>query len=199
MADFIKKLMEDRLDLNKEIALYNEERDYLEKYNLLANDEKTSELKSTTRFEDAYIERSNKETEEVIAIETSSFLNQPVHYLKEHKEEFLYVESKWFELIGVDAISLEVDDVFGAYDVMLGLKLQRKFEKSIKTYLNEEFVGKDLSYDLMFNQNDGLWDLNFTLDNLKGFNEELTLGEAYSFIYRFLLQLVDSVEVSDRL
>lgn len=201
MKQFIITIIEKQRALQQketEISLYKEEKDYVEKYELLSNELKASmtfiENDPSTRFTDAYIERSNKETEEVITIETSSFLNQPVHYLKEHKEEFIYLESKWLELIGVDAISLEVDDVFGTYDVMLGLKLQKKFERSIKAYLHKELDGEDTPFDLMFNQNDGMWDLNFTLDFIQEFKEDMSIGEAYCLIYRFLFKLVEGVE-----
>ncbi|MDQ7863963.1 hypothetical protein RCO48_31455 [Peribacillus frigoritolerans] len=68
--------------------------------------------KMHSRFTDAYMKRSNKESEELISEENSAFLSQPIEYLKKNKDEFLYFESQWFELIGVEALSLEVDDVF---------------------------------------------------------------------------------------
>lgn len=74
------------------------------------------------------MERSNKESEELISEENSAFLSQPIEYLKKNKDEFLYFESQWFELIGVEALSLEVDDVFGTYNAMFGLKFQKKWE-----------------------------------------------------------------------
>jgi hypothetical protein len=201
LKQFIITLIEKQQALQEkdtEIAILKEEKDYIEKYDILSNETNANltfiEKNPITRFEDAYIERSNKETEEVIAIETSSFLIKPVHYLKEHKEEFIYLESKWLDLIGVDAISLEVDDVFGTYDVMLGLKLQKKFEKTIKAYLKEELDSDDMTFDLMFNQNDGMWDLNFTLDLVHEFQEDISLAEAYTLIYRFLFKLVEVVE-----
>ena len=86
-------------------------------------------------FSNAYIERCSKETETMIANESSSFLNKPIIYLKEHKNEFIYVESALFDDIGVEGISLEADDVFGTYDVMLGLKLQKKFDRVLREYL----------------------------------------------------------------
>ena len=62
---------------------------------------------------DAYIERSDKESEDLIAVETATFLAQPIEYLKKNIQEFVYMESDWFELIGVNSICLEVDDLFG--------------------------------------------------------------------------------------
>lgn len=201
MKQFITSIIEKHEALQQKdmkIELYKEEKDYAEKYELVSDERKASltfiDSDPNTRFNDAYIERSHKETEEVIAVETSTFLEQSVRYLKEHKEEFIYLESKWLELIAVDAISLEIDDVFGTYDVMMGLKLQKKYEKLIRDYLNKQLEGIDTTFDLMFNQSDGMWDLNFTLDYMNEFKEDISLGEAYSYIYRFMFKLVETVE-----
>src|SRR3954452_8936082 len=110
------------------ITIFKEEKEYLEK-NQLGDNTQFSEKDVSVRFADAYIERCDKETENMLKNESSSFLTQPLDYLKMHKNEFIYLESNWFDLIGVEAVSLEADDVFGTYDVMLGLKLQKKFEK----------------------------------------------------------------------
>ncbi|WP_449536275.1 hypothetical protein [Ferdinandcohnia sp. Marseille-Q9671] len=47
---------------------------------------------------------------------------------------------------------------------------------------------------MMFNQNDGLWDLNFALNYVNGFIEEMSFEEAYRLIYRFLFTLVERTE-----
>ncbi|WP_141432475.1 branched-chain amino acid aminotransferase [Bacillus sp. 03113] len=180
-----------------QIELYKEDKDYINTYQIISDEmrEKITIVEPTAnRFEDAYMERCDKETEKTLAEEAPSFLNQPIDYFSTHKNEFLYLESSWFDIIGVDAICLEVDDVFGTYDVMLGLKLQKKKETAIKGYLNKEIIGDGAKYDLMFIQEDGLWNLNFTLNFIKGFNEDLIVGEAYEVIYRFLFKLVEEVE-----
>lgn len=146
-------------------------------------------------FTDAYIERCSKETETMIANEASSFLNQPITYLKEHKNEFIYVESTLYEQIGVEGVSLEVDDVFGTYDVMLGLKLQKKFEKMLKEQLNNSLNGEEAKFDLMFSHDDGLWDLNFALNYVNGYKEDLSLNEAFQLIHQFLSHLVETIKV----
>ncbi len=105
-----------------------------------------------------------------------------------------YFESEWLDLIRVDAISLEADDVFGTYDVMLGLKLQKKYETVLREQLNRFLSGEEPKFDLVFNHEDGLWDLNFTLNYVAGFNDELSMVEAFLMIYRFLFNLVDQVE-----
>lgn len=145
-------------------------------------------------FSHAYIERSSKDTETMIAEESSSFLNEPIDYLKKHKNEFIYMELSSFEQIKVEAVSLEVDDVFGTYDVMLGLKLQKKYERYIKNFLNTNLTGDEAKFDLMFSHDDGLWNLNFTLNYVEGFHEELTIGEAFQLIYSFLSKLVEKAE-----
>lgn len=153
------------------------------------------ENKLNSSFTDAYIERCSKDTETMIANESSTFLNQPITYLKEHKNEFIYVESTLFEQIGVEGVSLEVDDVFGTYDVMLGLKLQKKFEKMLKEQLNNFLNGEEAKFDLMFSHDDGLWDLNFALNYVEGYKEDLSLNEAIQLIHQFLSQLVETVKV----
>lgn len=152
------------------------------------------ENKLNSNFTDAYIERCSKETETMIANESSSFLNQPLTYLKEHKNEFIYVESALFEQVGVEGVSLEVDDVFGTYDVMLGLKLQKKFEKMLKDQLNSSLNGDEAKFDLMFSHDDGLWDLNFALNYVDGFKENLSMNEAFQLIHQFLNTLVHTIK-----
>jgi hypothetical protein len=173
--------------------LFKEEKEYAEKHLLLPDHVSILDKNPVSRFVDAYIERSDKESEEVIQVEDESFLKQPVGYLKKQMNEFIYVESNWFELIGVDAVSLEVDDVFGTYDVMLGLKLQKKWESVLKAELNES-LQDEAKFDLMFSSDDGLWNLNFDLDSVVGFKEDMTIGEAFQLIYQFLFKLVAAVE-----
>ncbi|MEW9050671.1 MAG: branched-chain amino acid aminotransferase [Neobacillus sp.] len=145
-------------------------------------------------LEGAYIERCSKETENMIAQESSAFLNQPLSYLKDHKSEFIYLESTDFEPIGVDAVSLEIDDVFGTYDVMLGLKLQKKYEAVIREYLNSHLNGDEGKFDLIFSGDDGLWNLNFALNYVEGYSEDLSLHSAFNLIIHFLTNLVSTVK-----
>lgn len=176
------------------VEVYQEEKEFIEKYGLISNDITLIEKDPTTRFLDAYIERCDKETEEMLAEESFVFLEQPIDYLQKHKNEFLYLESDWLELIGVDAISLELSDVFGTYDVLVGLQLQKKFEISLKENLSKELSGDEARFELMFNQKDGMWDLNFALNYVQGFHEEMSLEEAFRLIYRFIFKLVEEIE-----
>ncbi|WP_144548611.1 branched-chain amino acid aminotransferase [Bacillus sp. X1(2014)] len=195
IKDHIQQYIDEKQSNQKTgvITLFKEEKEYAEK-NQLAGDLQFSEQDASIRFADAYIERCDKETENMLKNESSAFLNEPLNYLKKHKNEFIYVESNWFDLISVEAVSLEADDVFGTYDVMLGLKLQKKFEKTLKENLNSLLNGDEAKFDLMFSQDDGLWNLNFALNYVEGYKEELTIGEAFQLIYRFLFQLVEAVE-----
>ncbi|WP_077213324.1 branched-chain amino acid aminotransferase [Bacillus dakarensis] len=145
-------------------------------------------------FNNSYIERSNKETEEKISSESADFLEKSIQYLKKEMNEFIYIEDELFDKIGVDGVSLEVDDLFHTYDVMLGLKLPKKQENTIRTYLNNALKGEDIKFDLMFDGQDGLWNLNFTLDYVDGFREDMSILEAYRAIYQLLSSLVDSVK-----
>lgn len=178
------------------IELYREEKEYAETNQLIdPNIIIIEERNEALRFADIYIERSDKETEELISEENSAFLTQSLDFLKKNQNEFMYFESDTFDLIGVESVSLELDDVFGTYDVMLGLKQQKKTGPIIKQLL-EKYLGDSTSFDLLFNQGDGMWDLNFSLNHLSDFKEELTIGEALQLIYRFLFTLVAEVEVA---
>jgi hypothetical protein len=176
------------------VEIYQEEKEYVEKHELVSNDITLIEKDPTTRFLDASIERCDKNTEETLSEESFVFLETPIDFLQKHKNEFLYLESKWLEIIGVDAITLEMSDVFGTYDVMVGLQLQKKFETSLKENLSKELHGDEARFELIFNQTDGLWDLNFALDYVNGFKEVMSLEEAYRLIYRFLFKLEERVE-----
>lgn len=192
----LRKQMEKMLGeaTSAQIELPKVEKDYVEKYSLVEDNMKMIEKDENSRFVDAYIERTNKESEELIAEETAEFLNQPIDYLKKNIHEFVYMESRWFELIGVDAICLEVDDLFRTYEALLGLKLQKKYDKAIRNYLQTKLKGEVAKFALLFNSEDGLWNLNISLNDIEGFQENLSIGEAYSLIYHFLFILVETVE-----
>ncbi|RBP08047.1 branched-chain amino acid aminotransferase [Rossellomorea aquimaris] len=187
-----KRLLQYIEESNGSVALFPLEKEYAEKHGLL-DTEKITGRESGSRFKEAYIERCDKETEELIAQESLVFLDQPITYLKKHKNEFVFLELEWFDVIGVEAVSIEVDDVFGTYDAMLGLKLQKKYRSQIEHYLEHTLKGES-SYDLLFNGEDGLWDLNITLNDLPDFHEGLTLLASYELIYYFLFHLLQTVD-----
>lgn len=196
MTTKLEKLIADSIQQagdKKTIELYPEEKEFAVKNNLLEEGIEMVEKNPNERFNSAYIERSDKETEEFLGEESSSFLDQPIAYFKTHKNEFMYMEDPAFELISVDAVSFEVDDVFGTYNVLLGLKLQKKYAEAIKSFFANEINNEDARVDLMFDANEGIWNVNFALNNLADFNEEMTIREAYNLTYRFLFKLVESI------
>ncbi|RID85899.1 branched-chain amino acid aminotransferase [Mesobacillus zeae] len=140
------------------------------------------------------MERGDKETEQMLAVENNDFLAQRIDYFKKNKLEFLYMESEWFDLVGADSVSFESDDVFGKYDVMLGLKLQKKLGAAIKAFLDQSLQHGAASYDLLFSGNEGLWTLNFSLDDAAGFREDMMIEEAFELIYQVLFKLAETVE-----
>lgn len=192
MENFISS----KLTNEQQVEIYPEEKEYITKHNLISGDVTFIEKDPTTRFQDAYIERCDKETEEILSKESFTFLEQPIDYLQKHKNEFIYIESDWFELIGVDGISFEVNDLFGTYDVLLGLQLKKKYEGSLKEYLHNQLHGDQARFELMFNQNDGVWDFNFALDYMDEFNEEMSIENACRLVYQFLFKLVERMEES---
>lgn len=194
LKDNMQTYLNEKMNQAQSIELLNVEKEYAVQNELIPDGCTIIEVNDQTRFADAYIERCDKESEEVIAEESTAFLEKPMLYFKEHKNEFMYLETEVFDLIGVDAISIELDDVFGLYDAMLGLKLQKKYEPTIKEFLQTELLGDMVKYDLMFNPQDGLWHINFTLNYVEGFNEEMSIGAAYLLMYTFLFNLVKAVE-----
>lgn len=177
------------------LSLYQEEKEYALQKKLVPQNLMIEEKEESLRFKDSYIERVDKETEELIAEESPlSFLDTPISYLKEHRSEFLYVESKWFEFIKLDGCSFEVDDVFGTYKVLTGLHMQKKFGSLLKQFFAKELNESPTSVQLLFNDKDGLWDVNIELDAIKEFNEKMSIGEVLVLIYRFFFHLAEYVE-----
>ncbi|KKK37864.1 branched-chain amino acid aminotransferase [Mesobacillus campisalis] len=189
----IQKYLEKEEDAAS-IQLFREEKEYAEKNGLLKEGVSVAERHPSERFKEAYIERGDKETENFLGEESAEFLSQPIRYFKENKNEFMYLETKWFDIVGVDAVSFEMDDVFGTYDVMLGLRFPKKYGNAINSYLESQINGEDAKFDLMFDANEGIWNLNFALNGLEGFSEELTIDEAYRLIYALLFNLADRME-----
>ncbi|MBK3497092.1 branched-chain amino acid aminotransferase [Viridibacillus sp. YIM B01967] len=184
----MEQYIAERVQDNK-IGLFDIEKEYAEKHQLL------QEVIATEKaFHAQVFERCNKETEDLISTETAAFLNEPISYLKKQNNEFVYVESNIFELVRIDAIALEFDDVFETYTALFGLKLQKKFGDAIKTYLDTHLHGDNAKHSVMFSAEDGLWDVNFALGYVEGFNETQSFEEIYNMIYRFVFKLVEAIE-----
>lgn len=178
----------------EKIALHIEAKEYAEKHQLIPAGIEVIEKTGDSRFADAYLERCEKATVALVLVETPQFLAEKVNHLKRHDGEFLYVESKLFDILGVDAISLELDDVFGTYTAMFGLKLQKKYEAAIKEYLDRHLTGEEGKYSVAFSSKDGLWDMNFALNYADGFKADMTLLEAYNLIYTFIFSMIEAIE-----
>lgn len=190
---YIKSLLEN--DPEK-LELFKDEIEFANEHQLIPDGIEVVEKDEQSRWTNAYIERTEKDTVALVLVETLPFLNEPISFLKTHQKEFVYVESFSFDLLGIDAISLEVDDVFGTYTAMLGLKLQKKYEGQIKTYLDTHLSGTEGKYSVAFSEKDGLWDINFALSYAQGFKEEMTLKEAIELTYAFIFTLVKSLEAT---
>ncbi|WP_059173143.1 hypothetical protein [Bacillus sp. FJAT-27445] len=179
--------------LKKNEPLFAEEIKYAEKHGLI-EEGTVSERNPVERFKDAYIELSDKETEQMVSKGGQELLQQPISFLKKNLNQFIYVESQWFELVDVDAVVFEVDDVFRNYQALLGLKLQKKYGEALNQLLQGKFEFAKNDYSLMFDGGEGIWNFNFSLESLKEFNEERSIDETLNFVYRFLFSLLESVE-----
>jgi hypothetical protein len=200
VIDLLKKRIQEyigqKMDQNNTgIELYSDEKEYALKHGIIDEEKITiNVLSPAKRFSNAYIERGDKETEEFLSEEKEEFLKQPISYFKTHKNEFMYIETEWWNLVGADAVSFEQDNVFGNYDVMLGLKLQKKYDQALRNFLSGNLKGEEAAFDLMFDGNEGIWSLNFSLNALENYQDELVIEEALSLIYSFLFKLAESVE-----
>ncbi|MGG4489125.1 hypothetical protein [Metabacillus idriensis] len=180
---------------NQSIGIYKEEKEYAEAHGIVPEQIKLVEEKALSRFKDAYIERVDKETEELISAENpSKFLQEKVNFLKANQKEFVYLESDWFDMIKIDGLTLEHDDVFGTYKGLLGLKQKKAAGSSIRKWFNEKANGETTKFQLLFNDKDGLWDLNFDCDLIDGFHGDMTLNKAFEMIYSFLFELINDLE-----
>ncbi|WP_113927792.1 branched-chain amino acid aminotransferase [Bacillus sp. P14.5] len=189
----LKAYIVEEMSGNK-ISLFSDERIFASETGLLSEEVTVEPLDDTVRFHDSLIERVGKETEELIKTEeTPQFLETPVNFVKRNINEFLFIDSKWFEIIRIDGLTLEVDDVFGHYSVLTGLKLQKKMANDLKAALSEKLHGED-KVQLMWNDKDGLFDLNLSIDKLDGFNENESLGKNLQLIYHFIFTVLKELE-----
>ncbi|MFJ7936216.1 branched-chain amino acid aminotransferase [Sporosarcina sp. NPDC096371] len=191
----LKKQMEQYIADNtraNNIELFDIEKEFAEKHQLLPKGVTATEK----MFYANVLERCDKETEELMGSEARGYLKEAVSYLKTHPAEFVYAESNIFEVVRIDAVALEFDDVFQTYTALFGLKLQKKFGTDIKTYLDNNLHGDSAKYSVMFSGEDGLWDVNFALDYVEGFNEVQSFEEVYSMIYRFVFNMLEAIDVA---
>lgn len=192
----IKKKLSQKITeaTDQQLTLTSEEKDYAIQHQLLPETANIVLVEKDQLFTNAIIERFDKETEELISKDSYSFLQTSLVHFKEKLNEFLYLESPNFDVIGVDAIAVEYDEVFEVYTAMFGLAVQKKFGPAMKDYLDEHFHAANMNYSIMFAGNDGLWEVNLPLNYIDQFNENFTIEEAYVFLYSFIFSLVSAIE-----
>ncbi|UYO37114.1 branched-chain amino acid aminotransferase [Bacillus zhangzhouensis] len=149
-------------------------------------------IKEEARFGDVYIERVDKESEDMIQTENASFLNTPLTYVKKHQKEFIYIESKWFDIVKVDGLAIEWDEVFQTYTVLFGLKRPKKDTNILKDMLSPLNGAQ-----LQFNGQDGLFDLNLQLLELDDIHEDTAFIDVISAVYRFLFRMIVQLEINE--
>lgn len=111
----------------QKVELYEEEKDFAMKNELIPEGVTISSKADYTRFADAYVERVDKESENLLSEEAAgTFLKEPIQYVKNHPNEFIYIECQSFDVIRVEGVSVELDDVFRTYKVLLGLRQPKK-------------------------------------------------------------------------
>lgn len=189
MTQMIQQLTENE---PTEIALYKEAKEYAEKNGLIPPTIKVVE--KDNRFDEAYLERCEKETIALIIVETPKFLEERIDHLQTHANEFLYVEDSSFDLVGIDALSMEVDDVFGMYTALFGLKMKKHYDEAIKNYLETHLADETGKFSVSFSGQDGLWNMNLAVNCIEGFHADMTLLEAYELVYAFVFQMIATIE-----
>ncbi|MFJ7160877.1 branched-chain amino acid aminotransferase [Bacillus safensis] len=149
-------------------------------------------IKEEARFGDVYIERVDKESENMIQTENASFLNTPLTYVKKHQKEFIYIESRWFDVVKVDGLAIEWDEVFQTYTVLFGLKRPKKDTNILKDMLSPLNGAQ-----LQFNGQDGLFDVNLQLLELEDIHEDTAFIDVISAVYRFLFRMIIQLEINE--
>lgn len=176
------------------IELYEEQLAFLERQNAIENKDNIIIKDPKERFQDALMERCEKETVELIVVEAPIFFNEKIEHFKVRSNEFLYVEANQLSLLGVDGLSLEVDDVFGTHTALFGLQLKKLYRQAIIDFLDANLKDEVGKYSIEFSGQDGLWNINFALNYVDGFKEDMTIGEAYELMYQTIFKLVSSIE-----
>lgn len=176
------------------VELYEEEIEAATKYDLLSNDVKVIQKDNGSRYNHGYVERTEKDSLALVLVETMDFLQEEITVLQKHPNEFVYIESFLFDMLGIDAISLEIDDVFQTYTALLGLQIPRKYEQALKQYLDTHLSGDEGRFSIAYSAKDQLWDINFSLSYVEGFSEHMTLQEACTLAYLFTFSMVASLE-----
>lgn len=175
--------------MNKIVENLNKEVEFLQTKGVFEVEKEyiSVEKEAQNRFDDVYLEISNKETDELVKEGNASLLNEKIESLLQNKENYLYVESKNFEMIRMESLVLEIDDIFDTYEAIFGLYAPKKAINQLKDYFKNEKFG------MMFNDKDGLWEINVALDTVEGFKTDLPLEEILTLVYEYIFQLQMSI------
>ncbi|TRZ38230.1 hypothetical protein CEQ21_22785 [Niallia circulans] len=183
----MKKYLESKAE-NEKIAALPVEKAYLLE-NELAAEDRILIASLPEKLGDFYMELANKESDETVKEGLSaSFLEEKISLLKTNLDEYLYVETDLFDMIQVDGLTLEVDSVFRKYDGLFGFRAPKKQEQVIRSYFANT-LGSETPYSLMFNNQDGLWDVNLPIEYIEGFTEELSVAATLELFYSFMFAL----------
>lgn len=139
------------------------------------------------------IERCNKVTEETIAIESASYLQEGLSTLKANQEEFIFMESPAYEEKKVDAIVFEFDEMFEVYTALFGLRLQKKYSAAIKDYLKNNLKSMLGSSSANFSGDEGIWEINIALDAIEGFTGTENFEQANTIVLEFVEKMLAEV------
>ncbi|WP_110929662.1 branched-chain amino acid aminotransferase [Bacillus massiliglaciei] len=175
------------------IDWFKEEQEWARENGLSVTSESESKEKTLNRFKDTYIEIGDKESEDTIMQKNHAFLDEPVTYIKQNKDHFLYLESNWFAWLGIEGAVLEYDDVFGTYSILFGLKIPKKLTGALKEKLIS-LLEDGAQVSAVFDSGEGVWNVNFPLEHIPAFSENMTLLEVYVLAYRILFNAVSSSE-----
>lgn len=177
---------------NQTIALTEVEQQYALQHQLLPND-----VSVVPRCVDVQVlDCCLKETEEIVASNIPLSLQQPIQYIKEHQDQYMYIESSLLETVLVDAVVLEFDEAFEVYMALFGLQVQKKYGNTMKQFLDSYLVGEGLKYSAAFSGEDGLWEINITLDALDRFCESWTVQDALLAVYQAVFALLQHIEAT---
>ncbi|WP_083998275.1 hypothetical protein [Caryophanon tenue] len=139
------------------------------------------------------VERLNKETEELIAVAEPSFLQEKLSYVAEHQQEYIYVESPQFEALKMDAVVLEFDEAFEVPMALFGLRYQKKVSANLKQFLKDN-LEKGLVSGAMFSGNEGIWEINISLNAMKNYDEAQTIEQTLEKLVAFVAEMVQAIE-----
>lgn len=179
------------------VALHDEMKGFAEKHRLIPDNVTVVAKDEAARFSDAYVERCEKGTSALVLVEIPLFLTEPITHLQKHSQEFVHVESESFRLLGINAVSLEFDEKTETYEVKLGFKAKPEADLPLRTYLAEGLVGIEPNYQISFSEEGNLWHIQFPLNGLARFDEEMTLLDAFENIYHFLYAFIETLEAGE--